>query len=335
MGTMGHWNDNSKLRETRLLPAGPDAISLAAQILSDGGLVAFPTETVYGLGADATRGEAVARIYEAKQRPSFNPLISHVTGLDMALTLGEFGASARLLAQKFWPGPLTLVVKAARECSISALARAGLDTVALRAPVHPVARDIIAAFGRPVAAPSANRSGRISPTSAADVMSELTGRCELVIDGGTCAVGLESTIVDCSGDQPVLLRPGGLAREEIERVLGRRLKLAAHNAAISAPGMLASHYAPDAGVRLAANSVHPGEAVLDFAGRLGAQAPLAHAYAELSPHGDLREAAANLFALLRKLDASGAKVIAVAPVPLTGLGEAINDRLCRAAADRS
>jgi L-threonylcarbamoyladenylate synthase len=332
---MGHRNDNSKLRETRLLPAGPDATAIAAQILADGGLVAFPTETVYGLGADATRGEAVAGIYEAKQRPSFNPLISHVTGLDMALTLGEFGPPALMLAQKFWPGPLTLVVPASGNCSVSALARAGLDTVALRAPVHHVARDIIAAFGRPVAAPSANRSGRISPTSAADVMSELAGRCDLVIDGGACSVGLESTIVDCSSEEPVLLRPGGLAREDIERVLRRPLKLAAHDAAIAAPGMLASHYAPDAHVRLDSSSIRSGEAVLDFAGRLGAQSPLAHAYADLSPRGDLREAAANLFALLRKLDASGARVIAVAAIPTTGLGEAIIDRLRRAAADRS
>jgi L-threonylcarbamoyladenylate synthase len=332
---MGHWNDNSKRRETRLLPAGPEAIAQAAQILSDGGLVAFPTETVYGLGADATRGEAVAGIYEAKQRPSFNPLISHVTGIEMAGALGVFRPAALMLAQTFWPGPLTLVVPATVDCSISALARAGLDTVALRAPVHPVARDIIAAFGRPVAAPSANRSGRISPTSAADVMTELAGRCDLVIDGGACSVGLESTIVDCSGEEAILLRPGGLAREEIERVLRRPLKLAAHDAAIAAPGMLASHYAPDAHVRLDASSIRPGEAVLDFAGRLGAQSPLAHAYADLSPHGDLREAAANLFALLRKLDASGARVIAVAAIPSTGLGEAIIDRLRRAAADRN
>ena len=332
---MSHWDEKSKPLETRLMTAGPEATAAAARILAAGGLVAFPTETVYGLGADATRGEAVARIYEAKQRPSFNPLISHVTSIEMAEAEGVFDERARALASAFWPGPLTLVVPSANACRISSLARAGLDTVALRAPGHPVARDIIAAFGRPVAAPSANRSGRISPTSAADVMAELSGRCDLVIDGGSCAVGLESTIVDCSQAEPVLLRPGGVAREEIERVLGGPLKLAAHDAAIAAPGMLASHYAPNAPVRLDARDIEAGEAALDFAGALGAHAPRSAAYADLSPRGDLREAATNLFALLRKLDASGAKRIAVAPIPQHGLGEAINDRLRRAAADRS
>ena len=307
----------------------------AVHVLAAGGLAAFPTETVYGLGADATSGEACAKIYEAKQRPAFNPLISHVASLQAAQLQGIFNTAAMKLASAFWPGPLTLVVPAAATCSVCLLARAGLDSLALRVPAHPLAHELLAAFGKPVAAPSANRSGRISPTSAEHVMTELAGRCDLVIDGGAAEVGLESTIIACTDDHPVLLRPGGISREDIERVLGGPLKSAEGDTAITAPGMLAHHYAPDAPLRLQARSIESGEAVLDFGGQLGAMAPAAFAYADLSPRGDLREAAAKLFALLRKLDASGATRIAAAPVPEHGLGEAINDRLRRAAAPRA
>ncbi len=332
---MSHWNDNAKSHNTRRMDAGPEAIARAAEVLAEGGLVAFPTETVYGLGADATSGQAVARIYEAKARPAFNPLISHLPDLVAARVQGDFNADALALARAFWPGPLTLVVPVSSACQVCELARAGLESVALRVPAHPLAQALLTAFGRPVAAPSANRSGRISPTSAEHVMAELDGRCQLVINGGPTAVGLESTIVSCLGDQPVLLRPGGLAREDIERVLKRPLAIAQADAAIHAPGMLVSHYAPEAFLRLEARAIERGEAALDFAGQLGAMAPFSAAFADLSPRGDLREAAANLFALLRKLDASGATRIAVAPIPDFGLGEAINDRLRRAAAPRA
>ncbi len=332
---MNYCNDNAKSRSTLRLNSGPEAIARAVDVLAGGGLVSFPTETVYGLGADATSGPAVARIYEAKARPAFNPLISHVADSSAAQAQGNFNADALALAHAFWPGPLTLVVPVSSGCQVCELARAGLDSVALRVPAHPLALAVLSAFGRPVAAPSANRSGRISPTSADHVMAELDGRCELVIDGGSTAVGLESTIVSCLGEQPVLLRPGGLAREDIERVLKRPVATPKTEAAIHAPGMLASHYAPEALLRLEARDIERGEAFLDFAGQTGAMAPLAMAYADLSPRGDLREAAANLFAYLRKLDASGARRIAIAPVPNFGLGEAINDRLRRAAAPRA
>lgn len=332
---MGHSIKSVAPIVTRLLPAGPEAVAEAARVLAAGGLVAFPTETVYGLGADATSGEAVAKIYEAKARPSFNPLIAHVADLAAAQEQGAFNADALALAGAFWPGPLTLVVPAVAGCEVSALARAGLDSVALRVPAHPLARGIIAAFGKPVAAPSANRSGRISPTNAQHVMQELEGGCDLVIDGGNCRVGLESTIVSCTSERPVLLRPGGVAREEIERVLGRPLALPAAGGKIAAPGMLESHYAPHAAMHLDAHNVQPGEAVLDFAGQLGALAPAAKYYLDLSARGDLREAAANLFGFMRRLDESGAACIAVAKIPTDNLGEAINDRLRRAAAPRA
>lgn len=321
-------------RTTRLMAAGTEAIQAAAAVLHAGGLVALPTETVYGLGADATSGEAVARIYEAKARPSFNPLISHVADLAAAQREGLFNADALALARAFWPGPMTLVVPAAPSGTVCALARAGLDSVALRVPAHPVAHQVIAAFGKPVAAPSANRSGRISPTAAAHVMQELEGRCDLVVDGGACAVGLESTIIDCTGDAPALLRPGSVSREDIERVTGKALRAIEPGGAITAPGMLASHYAPNAKVRLDVTTIEPVEAVLDFGGALGAQAMKAAAYLDLSPHKDLRVAAANLFDMLRRLDESGTARIAVAPIPREGIGEAINDRLARAAAPR-
>ncbi len=244
---------------------GRQAAELAARVLAAGGLVAFPTETVYGLGADATNGRAIARLYEAKGRPAFNPLIAHVTGLAAARALGRFDRAAERLAEAFWPGPLTLVLPKAADCPVADLATAGLDSIALRVPDHPVAQDLLAAFGRPVVAPSANRSGHVSPTTAAHVLADLRGRIELILDGGPTRMGLESTIVACL-DEPALLRPGALARAEIERVLGRPLAATAAVAqdAPTAPGQLASHYAPRARLRLDATAVNAGEALLAF-----------------------------------------------------------------------
>jgi len=315
---------------TRVLQANRDAIVLAARCLQSGGLVAFPTETVYGLGADAGNGEAVARLYAAKGRPAFNPLIAHVASLDAARKLARFDGDAEKLAAAFWPGPLTLVVPKLAHCPVADLALAGLDSVAVRVPAHPLAQALLAAFGGPVVAPSANRSGHVSPTSAAHVLADLRGRIDMVIDGGPCTVGVESTIVSCLGE-PILLRPGGVAREAIERVLGHTLTLAAtSDEAPLAPGMLSSHYAPKAKLRLDADAARAGEALLAF----GPKAPSAATTLNLSSRGDLIEAAANLFSHLRALDASGAAAIAVMKVPHDGLGEAINDRLVRAAAPR-
>jgi L-threonylcarbamoyladenylate synthase len=252
---------------TQLRPADPPAIDAAADVLRAGGLVAFPTETVYGLGADATSGAAVAKIYEAKGRPHFNPLIAHVADLAAAEREGIFNAEARKLAQAFWPGPLTLVVPVAPGCSVSDLARAGLPSLALRVPDHPVALALLRASGRPIAAPSANRSGRVSPTLALHVMGDLEGRIDMVLDGGPTSVGVESTIIACLPDGLALLRPGGIAREEIERVLGHKIGTAKDGDAVTAPGMLASHYAPHARLRLDATSIEKDEAILDFAGR--------------------------------------------------------------------
>ncbi len=316
--------------ETRCVPADAAALAEAGRILRDHGLVAFPTETVYGLGADATSGEAVAKIYAAKERPEFNPLIAHCSDQEHAELYGLFDDNARRLAKTFWPGPLTLVVPARENCAVSDLTRAGLSSVALRVPAHPVAQALLREAGVPVAAPSANRSGRVSPTHAGHVMGDLDGRIDLVIDGGASDVGVESTIVSCIDGKVVMLRPGGIAREEIERVIGRKLE--AHDgAAIHAPGMLASHYAPNAKMRLDVQTIEKDEAILDFGGRF---ADVQQASFDLSPSGDLKEAAANLFAFLRALDATGADVIAVAPIPHEGLGEAIRDRLARAAAPR-
>jgi L-threonylcarbamoyladenylate synthase len=320
---------------TRVVKAGSEATKAAAQCLMAGGLVAFPTETVYGLGADATNGSAVARLYTAKGRPSFNPLIAHVAGLAEARRLARFDATATWLAEAFWPGPLTLVLRKRPDCPVSDLATAGLDSIAVRVPDHPVARELIAAFRRPLVAPSANRSGHVSPTTAAHVLADLRGQIDLVVDGGSTTVGVESTIVACL-DKPTLLRPGGLAREAITKLLGHPLAEAplieavAEDEAPLAPGMLASHYAPKARLRLDADFVRAGEALLAFG------PPVDHAAAmlNLSLRGNLVEAAANLFSHLRALDDSGAKAIAVMPVPDEGLGEAINDRLRRAAAPR-
>jgi L-threonylcarbamoyladenylate synthase len=321
----------------RRIPAGPEAAKRAAAVLSAGGLVALPTETVYGLGADATSGAAVAAIYATKHRPQFNPLIAHVASLAAAQREGVFNADALALAQAFWPGPLTLVVPVALKGTVSDLARAGLDSIGLRVPAHPAALSILEAFGKPVAAPSANRSGRISPTTADHVERDLGLGFGLIVDGGPCEIGVESTIVACLNGPPVILRPGGVSRADIERVLGKQLEEAAeqnNETTVLAPGMLPSHYAPRAKVRMNAKTIKPGEAALDFNARFGDDDENAIAYLDLSASGSLMEAAANLFAFLHRLDASDAKTIAVAPVPDEGLGEAINDRLRRAAAPR-
>jgi L-threonylcarbamoyladenylate synthase len=319
-------------RQTRLAPADPQAIAEAAASLRAGGLVAMPTETVYGLAADATNDRAVAAIYAAKGRPAFNPLIAHVSNADAAAREGALDEFARRLAAAFWPGPLTIVAPVAPSCRVSLLARAGLETLALRAPDHPIAQALIAAAGVPLAAPSANRSGHVSPTTAAHVAADLDGRIDWILDGGPARRGVESTIVACPGGRPRLLRPGALTRERIEAALGVALDDAAHGWAPIAPGQLASHYAPRARLRLAAHELEAGEAALDFGGALahsGATARL-----DLSPSGDLEEAAAHLFAYLRALDEGGAARVAAAPIPERGLGVAINDRLRRAAAPR-
>jgi L-threonylcarbamoyladenylate synthase len=325
--------------KTQILPAGEAATAAAARVLAEGGLVGFPTETVYGLGADATNPAAVAGIYQAKGRPSFNPLIAHVGDLAAARKTARFDALATRLAEAFWPGPLTLVLPKAEGCAVADLATAGLDTVAIRIPAHPVAREILRVFGGPVVAPSANISGHVSPTTAAHVQSDLAGRIDLIVDGGPVEVGIESTVVGCF-ETPMLLRPGGLPREAIERVLGRALAsvpeaMAGEAAAPLAPGMLASHYAPRTPVRLEARDIRPGEALLAFGPTALAGSETAIATMNLSPRGDLAEAAANLFGYLRSLDAKGAHGIAVMPVPEHDLGEAINDRLRRAAIGRS
>lgn len=326
------------VRMTRVIPADAAGIAEAARLLRAGGLVALPTETVYGLACDATDPRAVASLYAAKGRPRFNPLIAHVPDLAAAGQVGLLTPAADTLARHFWPGPLTLVVPALEEATC-ALARAGLASIALRVPAHPVAQAVLAAAGRPIAAPSANRSGHVSPTTAAHVYADLDGRIDLILDAGPCSVGVESTILDCTGESPVMLRPGGLPREAIEAALGspladRAAEAAAHDDAPLAPGMLASHYAPSVPVRLDAQEVLPGEAVLTFAGARPAGSERAAVVRDLSPAGDLVEAAANLFAFLRDLDRVGARGIAVVPLPGHGLGEAIADRLRRAAAPR-
>ena len=304
----------------------PDAggIARAAAIWREGGLVAFPTETVYGLGADARDDRAVAAIFEAKGRPRFNPLIVHVESAARARDFVEWPDAAEIAASAFWPGPLTLVLPLRAGAGISPLVTAGLDTLAVRVPGHPLARALLAEFGGPVAAPSANPSGRISPTEAGHVLAGLAGRIAAVVDGGACPVGVESTILGLAG-APVLLRPGGVPTEALEAALGGPLALRDEAGAISAPGQMASHYAPGAKVRLDAVERRAGEAMLGFGAVAGDLS--------LSETGDLVEAAANLFHHLHALDA-GVEGIAVAPVPERGLGRAINDRLRRAAAER-
>ncbi|WP_246534545.1 L-threonylcarbamoyladenylate synthase [Aliiroseovarius lamellibrachiae] len=315
---------------TERLGADTAGVARAAEILRAGGLVSFPTETVYGLGGDATNDRAVARIYEAKGRPSFNPLIVHLPSIDAVEEYAVLEGPARDLAQAFWPGPLTLVLPLKSNSGLSHLVSAGLSTVAIRVPEHPLARRLLEEVARPIAAPSANPSGRISPSTADHVVEGLGGRIEAVLDGGGCAVGLESTIVGVDPTpvllRPVLLRPGGLPLEALEAAIGEPLARHQEGESITAPGQLSSHYAPNAPMRLNAESVVEGERLLGFG-------PV-EAAVNLSPSGDLVEAAANLFAMLHQLDHDGGSPIAVSPIPDHGLGRAINDRLRRAAAPR-
>jgi L-threonylcarbamoyladenylate synthase len=351
-----------------LIAASDEAIGRAARLIRAGELVAFPTETVYGLGGDATSETAVARIFAAKGRPHFNPLIVHVPGLAEAEALGVFDERARIAARRFWPGPLSLVLPRRADSGLSLLASAGLDSVALRAPAHPIAQQLLRAAGRPIAAPSANRSGRISPTTAAHVAAEFCTAREaphppiadamgpplsrnagegargrspragegagvaLILDAGPCPVGVESTVLDLTGPAPALLRPGGVTLEQLTEIFGPIETMPSNEHAPRAPGRLPSHYAPGLPLRLDATTARPGEALLAF----GHEAP--PGFAEmlcLSRSGDLAEAAANLFLMLRRLDRPEFTGIAVMPIPETGLGRAINDRLRRAAAPRS
>jgi len=310
---------------TEVLQAGTAGYGRAAAIWRAGGLVAFPTETVYGLGADARDDLAVARIFEAKGRPRFNPLIVHVESAARAREYVAWSDMAEIVASAFWPGPLTLVLPLREGSGLSPLVTSDLPTLAIRVPAHPVAHALLTEFGGPVAAPSANPSGRISPTEAAHVMTGLAGRIEAVVDGGACPVGVESTILGLAGD-PVLLRPGGVPVEALEAALGQPVARRVEDAALSAPGQMRSHYAPGAKVRLEAEAPRPGEVMLGFG-------PV-EADLNLSRAGDLTEAAATLFHHLHALDAMGAEGIAVSPIPETGLGRAINDRLRRAAAPK-
>jgi len=308
---------------TKTVPADAKGIAEAARLLRDGGLVAFPTETVYGLGADATNGQAVAAIFAAKGRPLFNPLIVHVADIEEARRHVELSPRASALAEKFWPGPLTLVLPRRKNSPLSLLVSAGLDSVALRAPSHPAAIALLKEAGRPVAGPSANLSGQVTATTAAHVADSLGGKVDLILDAGSATLGIESTVIGFDGDRPLLLRPGAIAREEIQDLVG---PLGPPGNLIQSPGQLASHYAPRAGLRLNAGEIESGEVLLGFGDVAGAKM-------NLSSKGDLREAAANLFAMLRELD-KVASQIAVSPIPDTGIGEAINDRLRRAAAPR-
>ena len=311
---------------TERLDPTDDGLDAAAHLLRDGGLVAFPTETVYGLGADATDARAVARIFEAKGRPRFNPLIVHVPDLDSALAHVRIEGAALTLAQAFWPGPMTLVLPRKSDSPVAELTGAGLPTLAIRIPSAPLARSLLERTSRPLAAPSANPSGRVSPTTAAHVLSGLSGRIEAVLDGGPCDIGMESTILMPTPEGVHLLRHGGLPQEAAKRLLGTALLPPPRSDAPAAPGQLASHYAPVGTLRLNATSPREDEAWLGFGP--GPDGP------NLSPSGDLVEAAANLFAQLQTLDARGTPRIAVAPIPEDGLGRAINDRLRRAAAPR-
>ena len=313
-----------------MLPSHHD-IKHAAQFLKHGKLVAFPTETVYGLGGNALSDDAVACIYAAKGRPQFNPLIVHVRSVEDANHYVDFNEKALQLVHHFWPGPLTLVLPRKKKCALSLLVSAGMDTVAVRMPSHPLAQALLHEAGIPIAAPSANRSGRISPTEAKHVHEELGERIAMVLDGGPCHVGIESTVVDTTRTTPMILRPGSISLPSMIKVIGE-MTSASEDAAISAPGMLASHYAPSTSVRLNATSVESNEALLAF----GHNTPNGAMHTEnLSPNGNLQEAAANLFRMLRHLDACGARRIAVMPIPedqeKNALGIAINDRLKRAA----
>jgi len=309
---------------TEILEADSTGIEQAARLLQAGELVAFPTETVYGLGADATNDQAVAGIYEAKGRPNFNPLIVHFSDVDEVKKQVRWNEQAEKLAAKFWPGALTLILARAENCRLSRLVSAGLETVAVRVPAHTVAHSLIETAACPIAAPSANTSGKISPTTAVHVEASLGGKISCILDGGTCSIGLESTVIDLSADTPALLRPGGITVEEIEAVIGP-LEIGSKDDTPKSPGMLSRHYAPDAPIRLNADDFEANESILGF----GPRAP--ETALNLSARGDLVEAAANLFALLHQLDHLGATSIAVMPIPEVGLGLAINDRLRRAA----
>ncbi len=311
-----------------IVPATPDAIRRAAQALARGEIVAFPTETVYGLGANALDARAVAKVFAAKERPRFNPLIVHVAHLAEAGEYALVNEVARRLAEAFWPGALTLVLKRRSTGGIADLVSAGLDTIAVRAPAHPVAQALLGKAALPIAAPSANRTGRISPTTAAHVEAELGDRAVMILDGGSSPLGIESTVVSVAGPNPVLLRPGGIPREAIERVLGAPLATGTSAERGASPGQQPSHYAPRTPLRLDATTVSPDEALLAFGGHMPQGARLT---VNLSQSGSLEEAAAKLFAALRELDQAQASAIAVMPIPPTGLGEAINDRLRRAA----
>jgi L-threonylcarbamoyladenylate synthase len=310
-----------------IVPATPDAIRRAAQALARGEIVAFPTETVYGLAGNALDARAVAKVFAAKERPRFNPLIVHVLGLAEAGEYGLVNEAARKLASAFWPGPLTLVMRRRSTCGIADLLSAGLDTIALRAPAHPVAQALLVKAALPLAGPSANRSGRISPTAAAHVEAELGDRPAMILDGGPSPLGIESTVVSVVGE-PAQLRPGAVPRETIERVLGAPLVAAKSAERAASPGQLPTHYAPRTPLRLDACAVHADEALLAFGGDVPAGARVT---VNLSQSGNLEEAASKLFAALRELDQAGATAIAVMPIPAFGLGEAINDRLRRAA----
>lgn len=315
--------------DTRVRPATEENIREAARILRSGGLVAFPTETVYGLGADACNDAAVARVFEAKGRPRFNPLIVHVPRPGDAGELVVFDERASRAAEAFWPGPLTMVLRRTAHCPVSLLASAGLDTLAIRVPASPVAREFLAATARPVVAPSANRSTAVSPTTAEHVLQSLGSAVDLILDGGPCEVGIESTVIDLTADPPLLLRPGGLERSAIEGVLGDLESPGRMNETeLRSPGMLARHYAPERPIRLEALEVREDEALLAFGPE---PLPGAAITRNLSETADLREAAANLFRMMRELDDPRVRSIAVMPIPRHGLGEAINDRLRRAA----
>jgi len=324
------------LPDFQVLEASPEAVIEGARVIRAGGLVAFPTETVYGLGADATNDRAVATIFDVKGRPQFNPLIVHVKDEIQAAEIAEFDDRAQDLAHKFWPGALTLVLPRKADSKVSLVATAGLDTVAVRVPAHPVAQALLQEAGVPIAAPSANQSGYISPTQALHVLMQFKDGqgLNLIIDGGPCPIGVESTILDLSGDAPILLRPGGVALEDLEAVLGPILLAAEHvdEKDVTAPGQLKSHYAPSVPMRI---NVDPkdrqrGESLLTFGPDMPKRAAL-----NLSKTGDLREAAANLFTMMRALDMPGIRGIAVVPIPNEGLGRAINDRLKRASAPKA
>lgn len=314
-----------------------DSVARGVDILAHGGLVAFPTETVYGLGGDACNADAVAAIFATKERPAFNPLISHVASAEAAFDLGKATHIAACLAETFWPGPMTLILTRQPDCPIALLTSAGLDKIALRVPAHAEARRLLEAFGGPVAAPSANPSGRISPTRAEHVLTGIGGKIELVLDGGPCESGVESTVIDCTGDTAHILRPGGVTRDAVATTLAARgMTLASESPprdedAPASPGQLASHYAPSAPVRLNVTAQEPGMELIGF-GKTGGAGVLG---LNLSTGGDLQEAAANLFQMMHAADTAGAAVIGVAPVPHSGIGEAVNDRLRRAAAPRT